>query len=122
MSVFDRTKWPPPEDNPIIQLLGSGRDWFSNTEIGTALGWINNTRASKQVAGHWPDLDATLGADDVRMYRPPAEPGCHKPREVRQFSRKALVLIAMRARTANTAAFRDWLAERAAKDTRDGNA
>lgn len=107
MSVYDRSKWPLPEDNPLINLLRREADWIANGELAEALGIVNTT-GSKSVTGHWKDVVAQLGEGET-MFRQGDGVAASRQR-VRCFSKKALILIAMRARTRNAAAFRDWIA------------
>lgn len=121
MSIYDRAAWPKRSHNPLIQLFESGSEWFSNTELLRALGY---TSRKKSLISQWPTLAAQLGEDETCV----AERGLMIPESRRQprtggleryFSRKAIVLIAMRAQTINAAAFCDWIAEEAALDARD---
>lgn len=35
--IYDRSKWPQPEANPLVLLLQRGDEWYSNKEINAAL-------------------------------------------------------------------------------------
>ena len=111
MNIYDRAGWPSPERNPLVQLLLRPEPWMSNGELATALGLVNTTR-SKSVTGHWKSVTEELGKEET-MFRVGDGVAASRQR-VRCFSKKALVLTAMRARTINAAAFRDWLASRTA--------
>lgn len=119
-SIYDRSRWPTPASNPLIQLFERGDDWFSNSELLIALGY--STR-KKSLIAQWPTLAEQLGDTETSV----AERGLATPNAARQprgggveryFSRKALVLIAMRAQTINAASFCDWLAEDASIQAR----
>ncbi|MGB7418605.1 MAG: hypothetical protein WA918_05450, partial [Erythrobacter sp.] len=40
MDIYDRSRWPLPETNPILALLDSERDWFTNRQVVVALGLV----------------------------------------------------------------------------------
>lgn len=118
VTIYDRSKWPNANNNPLIMLFEREGDWFSNTELLAALGYSS---AKKSLIAQWPTLAQQLGDGDTAI----AERGLllgdsrRQPRGggvERYFSRKALVLIAMRAQTVNAAAFCDWLAEEMSAD------
>ena len=95
-------------DNPLISLMLDGRAWVPNGELASALGLVNTTR-SKSVVGHWKSVIEDLG-EETRLGRPD-ESGWRRGREMRLFSKKAVALVAMRARTATADGFRQWAAE-----------
>jgi len=110
--IFDRSKWPPAEENPLVRLFNSGDDWFSNKALAEALQLVNTTR-SKSVVGHYKNLLEEIGPENTKLERPSFQ-GHDMGREMRLYSRKAFILIAMRSRTRNARAFCDWLAQRIA--------
>lgn len=115
MDIYDRAAWPSPESNPLVVMLKRGDEWYSNEEIVTALG-LSAKRAllsegtifKKQIR----DDDAAVVSRD--WLRPVKAVTRSNGGTMRVFSRRALVLAAMRTETINAAAFRDWLATRAA--------
>lgn len=109
MKTHDRAAWPAPADNPLVLLLQRPDEWISNTELAEALEFTPQSR-SKAVVGHYKDLDEELGKGETMLQKRIDPKG--QPRLVRLYSKKAMVLICMRARTRNAAAFRDWLAAR----------
>lgn len=113
--IYDRAKWPPPEANPLVAMFQGGDDWIGNHELADALGLVNTTRGNKSVTGHYKDVLSYLGSDCSKLERQSFN-GNRGTQERRFFSRKAVVLIAMRARTVNAAAFREWLATRVVEE------
>lgn len=116
MSAYDRSAWPDAERNPLVQLLRREDEWFSNAEILEALGYGGTKRS---LISQWPTLASQLGDDDTVVESRGVMFVDNKPQGrtgglERKYSRKALVLIAMRAQTTNAAAFRDWVAARVA--------
>jgi hypothetical protein len=115
MGIYDRSKWPSPEANPLVLMLRRGDHWYSNAEILAALGVGTLNRS---LVSQWPTLLDQIGANETTVQRrgwyeeaPTAQP--RGGGQERYYSRKALVIIGMRAQTPNAAAFRDWLAENA---------
>ena len=112
MSIYDRSTWPAPRENPLIQLFEQDKEWYTNAEILEALGYGDTKRS---LISSWPTLAAQIGDDHTAITtrglllggadRHPRSGGVE-----RCFTRKALILIAMRAQTVNAAAFCDWLA------------
>lgn len=96
-------------------------EWFSNGEIIAALGGKGGRH--KSILAQWPTLAEQIGEEhtgivargtiNLTTERRPSHGG-----QERVFSKKALILIGMRAQTANAAAFRDWLAEGLVVDVR----
>lgn len=120
MTIYDRSKWPAEDHNPLIILFESEADWFSNSEVLAALGYGDTKRS---LISQWPTLAEQLGEGETAI----AERGLmvadnrRQPRGgglERYYSRKAVALIAMRAQTVNAAAFCDWLAAETAADVR----
>lgn len=91
----------------LIALLRRPGQWSKNSEIIKAIGWHNN-RGNKSVTGHWKDLDEWLGPEDTMLAPNDGSTG----HLVRHYSKRAVVLIGMRASTANGKAFRRWVADR----------
>jgi prophage antirepressor-like protein len=115
MSIYDRKAWPSPENNPLVIMLERGEEWFSNAEIVAALG----SPPGKSILAQWPTLAEQIGEDHTGIVArgfitPTTERRASHGGQERVFSKKALVIIAMRAQTANAAAFRDCVAERLA--------
>ncbi|WP_296717799.1 hypothetical protein [Erythrobacter sp.] len=114
--IYDRSLWPTPESNPIVILLKRGDDWYSNKEIVAALGLSPNRALLSNSAARFsreilPEDTAVAGRRGlVGTSRISAAHGGSE----RLFSRRGLVLAAMRTDTVNAAAFRDWLASEAA--------
>lgn len=115
MSIYDRSKWPSHEANPLVLMLKRGDQWYSNTEILAGLGYGG---ANRSLVSQWPTLLDQIGKTETTVEQlgwmspaPQAQP--RGGGQERFYSRKALVIIAMRAQTVNAAAFRDWLAEEA---------
>jgi prophage antirepressor-like protein len=94
---------------PILALLRGKEEWLVNRDIVDALGFAN-TRGNHSLSGHWGDIESILGAETKMI-----EPGgrSRQGKLLRAYSKKAVVLVTLRARTPNAAAFRLWLAERA---------
>lgn len=118
MSIYDRAAWPSPEANPIILLLTRGDAWFSNREILASLGYNDS---KKSLVSQWPTLIEQIGEAETVIERlgwmtPANEPQPQGGGQERYFSAKAVAIIAMRAQTANAAAFRDWAAVRASTE------
>lgn len=107
MDIYDRSLWPKPESNPLVQLLQRDEPWIANGELAEALELVSTTR-SKSVTGHWKNVVGELGEGETTFRQ--GDGIAASRQRVRCFSKKALILIAMRARTRNAAAFRDWLA------------
>jgi len=111
MSINDRASWPSPAQNPLIALLKGDDEWIDNQTLAIALD-PSNLHRRRSLVRHWPDLDDVLGPETAMrqgdLMVPWKQRGGRGIRRV--YSRKALVLIAMRAQTRNAAAFRDWLA------------
>lgn len=124
--IYDRSKWPSPEANPLVQLLLRGDDWYTNREINAAL---KPSRAGKPNGAPMADLAQTMRiiGEGHTVLRTPnggviatkANAATHGGTE-RLYSREALVMLAMRAKTINAAAFRAWLASRVAGEMANG--
>lgn len=75
--------------------------------------------------GKWPRLREMVGEGETIVqargvrYASPSPHLANQGGE-RLFSRKALVIICLRAQTPNAAAFRDWLASRIAGEVSNG--
>lgn len=109
--IYDRALWPSPEANPLVQLLLSGEQWFSNEQLTRALG-LSPTRAMlSNQTGFARQIDRDDTAVESRDF---LTPGIGVSRSnggtMRLFNRRALVIAGMRTNTANAAAFRDWVA------------
>lgn len=117
MNIYDRAGWPLPEQNPLVQLLLRPGSWVSNKELAEALGLVNTTR-SKSVTGHWPNVLEELGPSETRIAKGNGAPLGRQTQ--RFFSKKALILTALRARTVNARGFCDWLASRVAQEVDHG--
>lgn len=112
MSIYDRSTWPDPRANPLVLLFERGDHWYSNTEILTALGY----EPRRSLISQWPTLAEQLGEGETAVRnrgllviddkRQPRTGGLE-----RYFSRKALIIIAMRAQSANAAAFCNYIAD-----------
>ena len=116
--IYDRSLWPSPTDNAIIRLLERDDDWFTNQEVVVALG-LDEGRAL--LSNCLPTFARMLGEDDTAVtaygqtFTSSRISPAHSGRgNVRLFSRRALVLAAMRTNTPTAAAYRDWLATQAA--------
>jgi prophage antirepressor-like protein len=115
--IYDRSKWPTPEANPLVQLLLRPGDWVTNNELATALELVNTTR-SKSVVGHYRSLVDEIGPENTKLER--GGKLVKHGHLVRYFTKKALVRIAMRSQTKNAEAFRDWVATRVAEEFAHG--
>tara|TARA_Y100000588_G_scaffold236481_1_gene250105 strand:+ start:112 stop:471 length:360 start_codon:yes stop_codon:yes gene_type:complete len=113
-SIYDRTIWPAPEKNPLISMLRRGDEWYSNRELAEALELVNTTK-SKSVVGHYKHLLEELGESETMLMVDEELTGNRHP--ARFYSRKALVRVAMRSRTVNAEAFRDWMASQISEGT-----
>lgn len=112
MDIYDRAGWPPPEQNPILGLLRRPDEWFPNSEVVDAFkdpGMVRN----QMPVGPTTEALEMLGSETRLEQR-----GSKTWR--RYYTKKAIVLMAMRARTRNARAFRDWLAERMAGEADHG--
>jgi prophage antirepressor-like protein len=94
---------------PILALLRGHEEWLVNRDIVKALGFMDK-RGNHSLAGHWGNIDAILG-DETKMIEPGGR--IRQGKLLRAYSKKGVILVTLRARTPNAAAFRDWLAERA---------
>ena len=122
--IYDRSAWPPPESNPLVQMFERGDDWYSNKELNTAL-QPGSERQRRSVVSNWPTLRNQLADEDSMVSDRHFSQSTVVPQGgtgglSRYWSRKALIIIAMRAQTINAAAFRDWLAHRLAKEVGHG--
>lgn len=114
--IYDRSKWPSPEANPLVQLVMRGDEWYSNKEVNAAFDVgrqgskagspMSNFKQVIRVIGPSATLLDSRSRGLKRLDGSAAQHGG----SARYYSRKALVLLAMRANTINAAAFRDWLA------------
>ena len=114
MSIYDRSQWPAPEANPLVIMLNRGDEWFSNKELTAALG----ISGGRSILAQWPTLIDQIGEQETLVesrygFLPRGDRGNHGGL-ARYYSRKAVVLIAMRAQTPVAAAFRDWVGSRIA--------
>lgn len=124
--IYDRSKWPTPEANPLVQLLLRGDEWYTNREINAA---FDPARADKPNGAPMANLAQVMRVigDGHSMLRRPfgqmmvtkANARAHGGTE-RFYSREALIMLGMRANTINAAAFRAWLASRVAEETLHG--
>lgn len=123
MSVFDRTKWPPPEDNPIIQLLACEDEWLPNPSVAAALGY--KMTKGRLAGGHWILTDPAM-QQHMRLARYQTEDRKGYPkligREMRFFSKTGIAILALRGRTPECAAFQAWVAECVGREFDNGNA
>lgn len=124
--IYDRSKWPTPEANPLVQLLLLGDDWYTNKEINLAL---DPERPEKPRGAPMADLKQTMkviGEDHSAIrtargtWRITAAPAHAHGGTERVYSREALILIGMRANTVNAAAFRAWLSSRVSEEFANG--
>jgi hypothetical protein len=124
--IYDRSKWPQPEANPLVVLLQRGDEWYSNKEINAALSLC---RAGKKPGIPMADIKRVMriiGESESIVSSPgqvfqTSQIAANRTGGVERFySRKALVLLCLRANTANAAAFRDWLASRTAGEVVNG--
>ena len=112
MNIHDRSNWPRPGSNPLVLMLQRGDDWYSNKEINVALD--GNRAPSRSPLASWPKLREMLEDGDTvldgRFFASfELAPRQNTGGTARYFSRKAFVLICLRAQSVNAAAFRDWL-------------
>lgn len=118
--IYDRSRWPEPAANPLIVLLERDAEWYTNKEVVAALG-ADGSR--KSIFAQWPSLAQQLGDEHTAIISrgllvPTAERQGRQGGQERCFSKKALIIIGMRAQTVNAAAFRDWIADGLAADIR----
>lgn len=114
MSIYDRSRWPSPQSNPLVIMLLRGDAWYSNSEINAAIS-PGVKGLARCFLADWPTLADELGPDqsliESRSFGKLTNERQGQVGGVERFySRKALIHIAMRARTPVAAAFRDWLA------------
>lgn len=122
MSIYDRSQWPAPASNPLILMFERGDEWYSSSEINAC---IDPARADakRSLISNWPTLRLQIGEEDTVLrgrdwILKSAAPQGRTGGLERYYSRKAVILIAMRAQSVNAAAFRDWLAEGIVLDER----
>lgn len=113
MSIYDRSTWPDHTENPLILLFENNQEWYTNAEIMAALGYTDQKRS---LISQWPTLAEQIGEEHTgTISRGLMVPDADRQRRgggtERYFTRKAFVLIAMRAQTVNAAAFCDYVAE-----------
>lgn len=117
MDIYDRAAWPKPESNPLVQLLLSGDEWFTNEQIVTALGLSRNRALLSEGTIFKRQID---DGDAGTVSRGWLTPGKKVTRSnggtMRVFNRRALVIAAMRTDTLHAAAFRDWMATKLAEE------
>jgi len=115
MVQSNRSLWPLVHENPLIALLFGEDEWIDNQMIALALD-PTTTAVRPSLLAYWPTLNAELGAETAFRKEGRILSDGHKGgRGIRRvYTKKALILIAMRARTHNADAFRDWLAGNAA--------
>ncbi|HBJ85110.1 MAG TPA: hypothetical protein DDZ88_14815 [Verrucomicrobiales bacterium] len=111
MDIYDRSAWPPPEANPLVQLFLRGDEWYSNEEIVNALGLAPKRAllSNETVFGHMIDDADTALESRGRLYPGKSISRAHGGQR-RMFNRRAFLLAAMRASTTRAAGFRFWLA------------
>lgn len=122
MSIYDRSNWPRHDSNPLILMFDRGDDWYSSTEINACIDPIRAT-AKRSLISNWPTLGEQIGDTETVLrsrdwLTSSAQPQGRTGGLERYYSRKAVLLIAMRAQSVNAAAFRDWLAEMVIMDER----
>lgn len=111
--IYDRALWPTPDENPLVQLFENSEDWVSNKELVAAFGlaerraMMSNQTAFVQCLAH---EDTAVWTRD--SWRQGVGVSRSNGGTERVYSKKALILAAMRVNTVNAAAFRDWLANR----------
>lgn len=124
--INDRSKWPSPEANPLVQLLLRRDYWYTNKEINLAL---DPNRPKKPSGAPMADLKQVMkiigeGHSMIRTargsWRVTDAPAMKHGGIERVYSREALVLIGMRANTVNAAAFRAWLSSRVSEAIANG--
>lgn len=122
--IYDRSKWPSPEANPLVLLLQRGDEWYSNKDIAVALGLTERRALLSEVAPHFGrslvDEDTALILHGLIVPTKGVRAANSGRGKTRLFSRRALVLAGMRTNTVNAAAFRDWLASRVAGEVANG--
>lgn len=121
MNIYDRANWPKDDENPLIALLSTDEEWFDGQRLVLCLGL---TKKRSMLAGNTVfarQLDDTDTAIEARGWITPTKrvSSAHGGQK-RVFSRRAVILAAMRTNTVNAAAFRDWLATRMAEETARG--
>lgn len=124
MDIYDRALWPSPDENPLIQLFLSGDDWISNQDINAAIS-LERASQKRSLISQWQTLASQIGVSETRLVGTAmavSTRGAHSQTGgvTREFSRKALILIATRAQAVNAAAFLDWLASRMVEEVRHG--
>lgn len=117
MNIYDRSNWPSPEANPLLIMLKRGDEWYSNEEIVVALGLSRNRAliCNSTIFGQSLAEEDTAIVSRNHLTTTKSVTRSHGGQQ-RVFSRRALVLAAMRTNTVNAAAFRDWLATAAASE------
>lgn len=114
--IYDRSKWPSPEANPLVVMLQRGDEWYSNREIVQALGLSERRALLSRGTIFSRQLDASDAAIKARgQVSPGVDFSASHGGQERVFSARALVLAAMRTNTVNAAAFRDWMASQIAE-------
>lgn len=111
MDIYDRSNWPNHDANPLVIMLRRGDEWYSNEEIVAALG-LTERRAlmSNQTSFARTLVDGDSALVGRRRLTPSLRISNAHGGSQRVFSRRAVILAAMRTNTVNAAAFRDWLA------------
>lgn len=122
-NIYDQAKWPPPENNPLIQLLRSGEEWFSNEQVAIALG----LSPRRSLVCNQTTLVRQLREEDTAIESrswliPTKSISASHGGTVRLLSRRGVILAAIRVNTVNAAAFRDWLADQVAGEVTDAQA
>lgn len=112
MSIYDRSKWPPPEENPILVLLRRDQEWFENRDVVEAF------KDEGQVTNQMPVGPTTLYLETLGIET--KVDMCGKRVWRRWYTKKGIVLMAMRARTLKAQAFRDWMAAQIAGGLQHG--
>lgn len=122
--IYDRATWPPPESNPLVLMLRREEEWYTSREVNVAL-QPGRVKPKGSPMASINQVLRIIGEDEsIISSRLGQTTTTGSVRSVggheRFFSRKAVVLIAMRASTSNAAAFRDWLATYVAGEVSNG--
>ena len=119
--IYDRSKWPPPDLNPLVNLIRQNEEYYSNYQVNVALDPARADQRSRAPLSSWPNLQRMLDTDDTivavagTFYQSPAPLRANQGAQ-RWWSRRAVIEIALQARTINAVAFRHWLTSMVAKE------
>lgn len=115
--IYDRSKWPASDDNPLVLMLKRSDQWYSNEEIVSSLG-LSKTRSllSQETAFKDQIRESDTGIEDGDGIILTNRIASSHSGKRRMFNRRALVIACMRTNTVNAAAFRDWMATQIAED------